>query len=164
MPAVNKLCLLLVFSFFIFNAGCATYSATHNMGNPWQVGKKQILETNLLTFTYTAQAGPEQLSSIKGAAQVRAGELPAWAVYYEEASIMVYVTDYRGRILEEHRLEVAPGLVSSSLPFEFEINSPVRIDDNNYYISFGYFFVFAETDPILGTGGRKIIRQEGSYK
>ena len=103
----------------------------------------------------------------RGTAAVRRESLPEWVQYYEQASIVLYLTDQSGRVLEQHKLDYPAGLkLSRPLEFEFSLDSPLRLDDRSFYISFGYFMLFSEFEPGQDekSGGRKTIRHEAGYK
>lgn len=150
--------------------GCQQYSSTHATGHPWQVDRTLLQTTNVFNFNYAGFVqGSEAVC--KGTATIRPGALPDWVKYYEQASIVLYLTDQSGRILEQHKLEYAPGQnVAQPLEFEFRLDSPLRLDDRSFYISFGYFMQFSEFAPASsfergeGNGGRKVIRHEAGYK
>ena len=162
--------LVLAFAFSAFLSagalGCQQYSATHSTGNPWQVDRALSQQTNVFDFSYVGEVVDGQ-AVCRGIATVRPGVLPDWVKYYEQASVVLYLTDQGGRILEQHKLDYPAGLpVGKALEFRFEVDSPTRLDDRSFYISFGYFMLFAEFDSAGGkeSGGRKTIRYEAGYQ
>ena len=145
--------------------GCQQYSATHSTGNPWQIDRPMLQQTNVFDFSYVGEAVDGQ-AVCRGIAAVRPGALPGWVKYYEQASIVLYLTDQSGRILEQHKLDYPAGLpVDKALEFRFNVDSPTQLDDRSFYVSFGYYMLFAEFDSLggEGSGGRKIIRHEAGY-
>ena len=122
-------------------------------------------QTNVFDFSYVGETVDGQ-AVCRGIAAVRPGALPGWVKYYEQASIVLYLTDQSGRILEQHKLDYPAGLpVDKALEFRFNVDSPTQLDDRSFYVSFGYFMLFAEFDSLggEGSGGRKIIRHEAGY-
>lgn len=175
---MRKVCffrLLAVLSFFVCLAfaGCASYSAAHLKRNPWQVAPHQQLTSQTLNFIYTVEPSPEGGagggSLLKGSASPLPGSLPTWAAWFEQGSIIVYVTDSTGRIAEEKLVEFLPQPVHEPLTFECSLDIPTSLDDRSYFVSFGYYLVATDLKPSDEDGAdqtlqpRKIIRHEGAY-
>ncbi|MBQ4132478.1 MAG: hypothetical protein IJD04_01925 [Desulfovibrionaceae bacterium] len=157
--------LLCALVLLLLGEGCSSYSPTYLSGNPWQIDRPITQATNTLNFSYLGYTESGRESGLKGEAVIRPELLPPWASCYARAVIMVYVTDQRGRILEQHRQEYAPGTpVAQPLPFDFRLDSPSSLDDRNFYISFGYFLEISEFDPALSSGGKRLFRHEAEYK
>ena len=153
----------LLAALFLIGA-CQHYSPTHHSGSAWQVGQPLQQRTNTLDFHYTGYTESGE-SGVSGSATLRSGMVPGWVAYYEQAALLVFVTDQRGRILEQHRVPFPTGTPASEpLQFSVRLDSPIRLDDRSFYISFGYNLMFCEFDPGTGTSGRKLLRHEAGYK
>ena len=162
---LSEIWLVFVMCLPLWGLGCQHYSPTHSSGNPWLLERPMSQVTNTLEFQYVGYTESGMESGVKGEAIIQAGLLPEWVAYYEQATVMVYVTDQRGRIVEQHRQDYQQGKkVAEPLYFDFKLDSPVRLDDRTFYISFGYFLELSEFDPISEQSGRKIIRHEAGYK
>lgn len=173
---MRKICffrLLAPLSFFVCLAfalaACSSYSAAHLKRNPWQVAPHQQLTSQTLNFIYTVEPSPEGGSLLKGSASPLPGGLPSWATWFEQGSIIVYVTDSTGRIAEEKLVEFLPQPVHEPLTFECSLDIPTSMDDRSYFVSFGYYIVPTDTKPAGQDSAnqtvqpRKIIRHEGAY-
>lgn len=157
--------LIFVLCLPLGGLGCQHYSPTHSSGNPWLLEQPMSQLTNTLEFQYIGYTESGMEGGVKGEARIPAGVLPEWAGYYEHAAVVVYVTDQRGRIVEQHRQEYPQGMkIAEPLYFDFKLDSPARLDDRTFYISFGYFLELSEFPPTSEQHGRKIIRYEAGYK
>lgn len=140
-------------------AGCSGLSVRHLPSNPWKNEPTQNLTMRYLAFQYQVIPLENQLGVVAEAYPV-IDKLPAWASWYGEISLSVYVSDAQGRVLASRETPLVPRPLNreAGLPLE------VRLDlgTNRYqplYVSFGYRLVMTDNAPNEGPV-RKILVSE----
>lgn len=146
-------------------AGCAKQTVGHLARAQLQPDTPQTVAMQYLRFTYRVVPLRESVG-VRGQASLAPGALPAWAKWYEQLTVMVYLSDASGRVLDAEEYDYLPRAVGDEGAIPFETRFYLDPDDQGpLYVSFGYRMVATEHAPKPdGTddGGRSLIVGEGA--
>ncbi|MBZ2173583.1 hypothetical protein [Nitratidesulfovibrio sp. SRB-5] len=146
-------------------AGCGKQTVGHLARAQLQPDTPQAISMQYLRFTYRVVPLRESVG-VRGQASLAPGALPAWATWYEQLTVMVYLSDASGRVLDTEEYDYLPRAVGDEGSLPFETRFYLAPDDQGpLYVSFGYRMVATEHAPNPdGTddGGRSLIVGEGA--
>jgi len=146
-------------------AGCGKQTVGHLARTQLQPDTPQTVSMQYLRFTYRVVPLRESVG-VRGQASLVPGALPAWARWYEQLTVMVYLSDASGRVLDAEEYDYLPRAVGDEDALPFETRFYLDPDDQGpLYVSFGYRMVATEHAPNTdGTddGGRSLIVGEGA--
>ncbi len=155
---VAGLCLALL-------AGCARQTVGHLARAQLQSDTPQTVSMQYLRFTYRVVPLRESVG-VRGQASPVPGALPAWARWYEQLTVMVYLSDASGRVLDAAEYDYLPRAVGDEGAIPFETRFYLDPEDKGpLYVSFGYRMVATEREPRSDgsdDGGRSLIVGEGA--
>jgi len=135
------LCLALALA---LGAGCSRLSASHLRQQPVQAQQEQHVEGRFFRFDYTVREVPTGLE-VHGRAVPLAGALPAWADSVDSLSIIAYLCDADGAVLETAQTGLSPQtLPAEGLPFSLVFK---RQDGVASHLAFGYRCMFVPSRP-----------------
>ncbi|MBG3876754.1 hypothetical protein FVW20_06860 [Desulfovibrio oxamicus] len=150
-------------------AGCGKQTVGHLARAQLQPDTPQTVSMQYLRFTYRVVPLRESVG-VRGQASLVPGALPAWAKWYEQLTVMVYLSDASGRVLDAEEYDYLPRAVGDegAIPFETRFYRDPE-DQGPLYVSFGYRMVATEHAPApdgsggdLGDVGRSLIVGEGA--
>ncbi|WMW66579.1 hypothetical protein [Nitratidesulfovibrio liaohensis] len=153
-------------------AGCGKKTVGHLARAQLQPDTPQTVSMQYLRFTYRVVPLRESVG-VRGQASLVPGALPAWATWYEQLTVMVYLSDASGRVLDAAEYDYLPRAVGDEGSLPFETRFYLDPDDQGpLYVSFGYRMVATEHAPTpdgpngssgeLGDVGRSLIVGEGA--
>lgn len=146
-------------------AGCGKQTVAHLARAQLQTDTPQTVSMQYLRFTYRVVPLRESIG-VRGQASPLPGALPGWAKWYEQLTVMVYLSDASGRVLDTAEYDYLPRAVGDEGAIPFETRFYLEHEDKSpLYVSFGYRMVATEHEPREdGTddGGRSLIVGEGA--
>jgi|GEM_PF-294815 len=145
--------------------GCARQTVGHLARAQLQADTPQAVSMQYLRFTYRVVPLRESVG-VRGMAAPAPGALPGWAKWYEQLTVMVYLSDATGRVIDAQEYDYLPRAVGDEGAIPFETRFYLDPDDTGpLYVSFGYRMVATEREPKLDgadDGGRSLIVGEGA--
>lgn len=146
-------------------AGCGKQTVAHLARAQLQTDTPQTVSMQYLRFTYRVVPLRESIG-VRGQASPLPGALPAWARWYEQLTVMVYLSDASGRVLDTAEYDYLPRAVGDEGAIPFETRFYLDPEDQApLYVSFGYRMVATEHEPRedgADDGGRSLIVGEGA--